>query len=77
MLIVIQTLTIHHRQLCLYRRKTAQVPVVLQYFCRSILDWSQDADSFTATKRVQNGTQTVNTTSIINHNQTITDTITD
>jgi hypothetical protein len=35
---------------------------------------SQDADSFTATKRVQNGTQTVNTTSIINHNQTITDT---
>jgi hypothetical protein len=60
---------------CLYRRKTARSPVVLQYFCRSILTGkSQDADSFTATKRVQNGTQTVNTTSIINHNQTITDT---
>jgi hypothetical protein len=76
MLIVIQTLTIHHRQLCLYRRKTAQVPVVLQYFFAGLY-WtgkSQDADSFTATKRVQNGTQTVNTTSIINHNQTITDT---
>jgi hypothetical protein len=66
---------IHHRQLCLYRRKTAKSQL-LQYFFAGLY-WtgkSQDADSFTATKRVQNGTQTVNTTSIINHNQTITDT---
>jgi hypothetical protein len=35
---------------------------------------SQDADSFTAMKQVQTGTQTVNTTSMINNNEAITNT---
>jgi hypothetical protein len=65
MLIVIQTLTIHHRQLCLYRRKTASpscATILLQVYWTGK---SQDADSFTATKRVQNGTQTVNTLQLL------------
>jgi hypothetical protein len=51
------------------------VPVVLQYFLQVYIGLvnPKTQTPFTATKRVQNGTQTVNTTSIINHNQTITD----
>jgi hypothetical protein len=72
MLIVIQTLTIIINSVFIdEKRRKSQ----LCYNTFAGLYWleSQDADSFTATKRVQNGTQTVNTTSIINHNQTITD----
>jgi hypothetical protein len=74
MLIVIQTLNSSSSTLSLSTENGGASQLCYNTFAGLWTGKSQDADSFTATKRVQNGTQTVNTTSIINHNQTITDT---